>query len=108
MNQTGSRWKFVVDWNTNFTEFDSATRARFETWCDMWEQDSGDDDLIMRGRHADVAAVGGPMHVTFSNMSSDDLDTELGAEEIYFRCFVRNKDTGQQPSSYSPRVQLGV
>ncbi|MFF9982391.1 hypothetical protein [Streptomyces erythrochromogenes] len=102
-----SGWNFTVGWNVNFNAFDRNTGAQFETWCDMWEQDSDDDDLIRRGRHLDMPPENDQYHLRITETSSK-LHTELGAEEIYFRCFVRNKDTGQQPWSYSPRIQIGV
>ncbi|CAM5654849.1 hypothetical protein SAVIM40S_03113 [Streptomyces avidinii] len=101
----GALWDMKVDYNLNFTRFDQTNQFQFQSWCDIWEQDSDDDDLVKRGRHANINAVNQSRTATFSVRSSD-IDTELGGEEIYARCFVRNMETGTQPSSYSTRIQI--
>ncbi|MFB7864924.1 hypothetical protein [Streptomyces sp. NPDC056069] len=101
----GTLWDMKVDYNLNFTTFDRTNQFAFQSWCDIWEQDSDDDDLIRRGKKANVSPVNQSRTASFT-ISSSDLDTELGGEEIYARCFVRNMETGSQPASYSTRIQI--
>ncbi|MFF7216803.1 hypothetical protein ACFZAU_40875 [Streptomyces sp. NPDC008238] len=95
-----------IDYNVNFTTSDRINQYPFETWCDIWEQDSDDDDLITRGAHGNISAANQSRTASFRNIASSKIDTEIGAEEVYGRCFVRNKETGAQPSSYTTRIQI--
>ncbi|MDX2643457.1 hypothetical protein PV341_07690 [Streptomyces sp. PA03-1a] len=97
-----------VDLDVTFTAFDSssANGFSFEDWCDIWEEDDSDDDLVTRGTHHNIAPRNAGFTISFTNIASDKLDTELGGEEVYARCFVRNKETGTQPASYSSVIQL--
>jgi hypothetical protein len=108
VRQHGSRFDFDIKFAVNFTRADVLNQYPFEMWCDMWEQDSDDDDLISRGPHYNLPPENATWTLHRDNVPKSSIDTELGAEEVYARCFARNKETGQQPWSYTPRIQLGV
>ncbi|MGW6861403.1 hypothetical protein [Streptomyces xanthophaeus] len=106
VTQHGSLFNFDIHFAVNFTKADVSNQYPFEMWCDMWEQDSDDDDLVSRGPHYDLPAENSTYTLHRDNISSSSLNTELGGEEVYARCFARNKETGQQPWSYTPRILL--
>ncbi|MFE9742733.1 hypothetical protein [Streptomyces sp. NPDC006477] len=105
--QAGDRWTITIEYTLRFSSFETRNQFPFETWVDLWEQDSDDDDLILRGRHVNIGPSAQTRTATFTT-SSERLHTELGAEEIYARAFVKNKETGQQFQTNSLRVQIGV
>ncbi|MBT2408768.1 MULTISPECIES: hypothetical protein [unclassified Streptomyces] len=105
--QAGDRWTISIGYSLSFTAFETRNQFPFETWVDLWEQDSDDDDLVLRGKHVSTSASSQSRTATFRT-NSDTLDTELGAEEIYARAFVKNLETGQVFQQSSLRVQLGV
>lgn len=49
-----------------------------------------------------------PTTWTYSAISGDELDTELGGEEIYGQIWVHNRATGQVVEVKTPVVRLAV
>ncbi|MFI2352492.1 hypothetical protein ACH492_37005 [Streptomyces sp. NPDC019443] len=105
--QTGERWDLTVNYSVGFSFFEKRDGHPYETWVDIWEQDAADDDLVKRGRHVNIGPEPQGRTTTF-RMSSDSLDGEEGAEEIYVRAFVKDMETGTQVQQSSRRIQLGV
>jgi hypothetical protein len=107
-SQSGDRWALIVTWVATFTPQEITGGFEFETWLTYWEWDDSDHDFILntgvsRFRPSSVR-LGFSHH---ANVPGDQLDTELGGEELRAQIFLRNHTTGSAPiSRVTPILQI--
>ncbi|WP_405604352.1 hypothetical protein OHT93_33735 [Streptomyces sp. NBC_00191] len=104
-----NRWTLTVKAIETFTPEEIRSGFEFEDWAQWWEWDDSDHDHlanhgVIRWRPASVREA---MEWTWSNIPGDDLDTELGGEEIRAKLFIRNFTTSSAPiERLSPILEI--
>jgi hypothetical protein len=107
-SQNGDRWTLIVSATEVFTPEEISNGFEFEDWVMLWEWDVSDHDHITNWR----AERFRPTSVRHSwewtvNIAGDDLDTELGGEELRAQVFLRNVTTSSQPIHvFTPILQI--
>jgi hypothetical protein len=101
-------WRLTVHWSERFTAQEIQAGFEFEDWITFWEWDDVDHDWILNGP-ADRFQPTSLKHRwewPFT-IPGDDLDTELGGEEIRAQVFLRNRTTSSAPISvFTPILQI--
>jgi hypothetical protein len=108
-SQNGDRWTLVVSLIQTFTPTEISQGFEFEKWITFWEWDDSDHDFLtnssaLRFRPGSVRVS---TQWTWANIPGDQLDTELGGEEIRGQVFLRNFTTSSSPiNRLTPILQI--
>ena len=106
--QHGDWWTLTVHWVETFTPQELTSGFEFEDWITFWEWDDTDHDWIMNS----VTDRYRPTSVQHRwqwpfDIPGDNLDTELGGEEIRAQVFLRNVTTSSAPiHRHTPILQI--
>jgi hypothetical protein len=107
-SQSGDRWTLIVSATEVFSPQEISNGFEFEDWVSLWEWDDSDHDFITNWR----AERYRPTSLRHAwqwtvNIAGDDLDTELGGEEIRAQIFLRNVTTSSAPiHRFTPILQI--
>ena len=109
--QLGTDWRFSVSYTATFTpeEVNQPLNYTFRDSIQIWEWDITDHDPITAWKansnfNPSATSVQRTKVVT---VAGDDLDTELGGEEIRAKIQLRNFTTGGVPQyKYSSVIHL--
>ncbi|MFE9676950.1 hypothetical protein ACFYO5_22825 [Streptomyces sp. NPDC006259] len=104
--QSGDNWTIKFSRTLNFSSFEISNQFPFQAWAELWEQDDSDDDFIGRTRASNVSPVSGTTLTATFRKTSDQLDTELGGEEIYVKALLKNLETGAVFQVATQRIQI--
>lgn len=100
-SQSGSKWTLTVRYTATFTnqEKDPPLNYTFRDSIQIWEDDPFSDDQITGWISASNfnPSSNSVVRTLTAVVSGDDLDTELGGEEIYAKIQLRNFTTGGVP-----------
>jgi hypothetical protein len=104
------RWQLSITYTAKFSSFEVAT-FNFRDAIQVWESDGwfSDDDRLTPWRNnvtfnPDSREV---VRTKTTTVSSDDLNTELGAEEVYLKIRLFNSDLDTTPIiKNSPTINL--
>ena len=105
---SGDQWRLTVTYTATFSQFE-VNNHNFRDWIQVWEDDPFSDDQLTGNRNVADFNPGSTQvqRTKTTTVSSDTLDTELGAEEIYLKIFLRNVDLGvNAPSKNSAIINL--
>lgn len=94
----GNNWRFTIRYTATFTpqETNQPLNYTFRDSIQIREDDPFDDDLVTGWVTASNFNPGATsvQRTLVTVVNGDDLDTELGGEEIYARIRLRNFTTG--------------
>jgi hypothetical protein len=94
-----SVWEIAISYTARFDRAEFEGPVEFEDTVRLREEDdTSADDVIYDWATPDVfnpTQEFVPATWTYHSVPSDDLDTELGGEEIYGQVSLRNRSTGQ-------------
>jgi hypothetical protein len=100
-SQSGSLWTLKVTYTATFTdqEKNPPLNYTFRDSVQIWEDDDVDDDPITGWVSASNfnPSANSVTRTLTAIVKGDDLDTELGGEEIYAKIRLRNFTTGGVP-----------
>ena len=99
--KTGNTWKLTVKYTATFTseEVNPPHNYTFRDGIQIWEWDDVDHDQVtgwVAASNFNPSATS-VQRTMVANVSGDDLDTELGGEEIRAKILLRNFTTGGTP-----------
>lgn len=101
VSQSGNTWTLRVRYTATFTnqEKNPPLNYVFRDSIQIWEDDPVDDDQITGWVSASNfnPSENSVVRNLTAVVNGDDLDTELGGEEIYARIRLRNFTTGGVP-----------
>jgi len=100
-SKVGNTWTLKVKYTATFTnqEKDPPLNYVFRDSVQIWEDDPFSDDQITGwvGASNFNPSENAVVRTLTAVVNGDDLDTELGGEEIYARIRLRNFTTGGVP-----------
>jgi len=115
VSQDGTNFDFTINYSLNFSQTEVDQNFVFEHQIVFWESDSdepfggGDDDLFHVQREFSDPDSTVERFSFIVGATADELDTELGGEEIWAEVYARNSTTaGQVISRKSPLLNLAV
>ena len=101
VSQSGSLWTLRVTYTATFTdqEKNPPLNYTFRDSIQIWESDTFSDDQITGWVTASNfnPSTNSVQRTLTTVVKGDDLDTELGGEEIYAKIQLRNFTTGGVP-----------
>lgn len=107
-----SSWTLKISYTLRFTNDEVNGPLEFEDSVRLREEDdTSGDDVITNWATPFVfnpTQEFEPVTWTFTAISSSELDTELGGEEIYGQVFIRNRATSQVIQANTPILPLAV
>ena len=94
--KVGSNWKLTVKYTATFSADEATTHNyTFRDSISIREDDTSDDDVVTGFVAASNFNPSGlsVQRTLVANVNEEDLDTELGGEEIYAKIRLRNVTT---------------
>jgi hypothetical protein len=100
-SQSGNTWTLKVTYTATFTneEKNPPLNYTFRDSIKIWEDDPFDDDQITGwvGASNFNPSTNSVVRTLTAIVNGDDLDTEIGGEEVYAQIQLRNFTTGGVP-----------
>jgi hypothetical protein len=106
--QLGANWRLTVHWTETFTPDEISNGFEFEDWITFWEWDDTDHDHILNGAVDRFRPTSLKHNWEWAfTIPGENLDTELGGEEIRAQVFLRNATTSSSAiNRLSPILQI--
>jgi hypothetical protein len=99
------RWKLTVNYDANFSEFEVANFSFYDGF-EIWEDDPSSDDqitlLVSQSQFKPSSTL--VQRELVHEISSRELNTEIGAEEIYVKVKLWTEDINSHPVEEHSRV----